>query len=147
MAPEQERGEVERLDARVDKEIAAALKISPRTVEVHKARMMDKLGVGSVDGFDLPDDPIADWHDGDARIATLRAILAVDPISDRLYFRAALGVVNVPASNGSERASITVERIRRCASSRTTAAIRSSGAARPPRPGRRALATAGHRSA
>ena len=29
-------------------EIAAALAISPRTVEVHKARMMDKLGVGSV---------------------------------------------------------------------------------------------------
>ena len=33
---------------RHNREIAAALAISPRTVEVHKARMMDKLGVGSV---------------------------------------------------------------------------------------------------
>ena len=33
---------------RHNREIAAALEISPRTVEVHKARMMDKLGVGSV---------------------------------------------------------------------------------------------------
>jgi len=31
-----------------NREIAAELAISPRTVEVHKARMMDKLGVGSV---------------------------------------------------------------------------------------------------
>lgn len=33
---------------RHNREIAAELAISPRTVEVHKARMMDKLGVGSV---------------------------------------------------------------------------------------------------
>ena len=33
---------------RHNREIAVALEISPRTVEVHKARMMDKLGVGSV---------------------------------------------------------------------------------------------------
>jgi RNA polymerase sigma factor (sigma-70 family) len=33
---------------RHNREIAVALGISPRTVEVHKARMMDKLGVGSV---------------------------------------------------------------------------------------------------
>ena len=33
---------------RHNRDIAAALAISPRTVEVHKARMMDKLGVGSV---------------------------------------------------------------------------------------------------
>lgn len=33
---------------RHNREIAAELGISPRTVEVHKARMMDKLGVGSV---------------------------------------------------------------------------------------------------
>lgn len=33
---------------RHNREIAVALAISPRTVEVHKARMMDKLGVGSV---------------------------------------------------------------------------------------------------
>ena len=33
---------------RHNREIAAALAISPRTVEVHKARMMDKLGVSSV---------------------------------------------------------------------------------------------------
>ena len=33
---------------RHNREIAAALAISPRTVEVHKARMMDKLGVASV---------------------------------------------------------------------------------------------------
>lgn len=33
---------------RHNREIAAALAISPRTVEVHKTRMMDKLGVGSV---------------------------------------------------------------------------------------------------
>ncbi len=31
-----------------NREIAVALGISPRTVEVHKARMMDKLGVGNV---------------------------------------------------------------------------------------------------
>ncbi|KXB30301.1 two-component system response regulator [Dechloromonas denitrificans] len=31
-----------------NREIAAELGISPRTVEVHKARMMDKLGVGNV---------------------------------------------------------------------------------------------------
>ena len=31
-----------------NREIAAELAISPRTVEVHKARMMDKLGVASV---------------------------------------------------------------------------------------------------
>lgn len=33
---------------RHNREIAAELGISPRTVEVHKARMMDKLGVGNV---------------------------------------------------------------------------------------------------
>ena len=33
---------------RHNREIAAELAISPRTVEVHKARMMDKLGVASV---------------------------------------------------------------------------------------------------
>lgn len=33
---------------RHNREIAAELGISPRTVEVHKARMMDKLGVGHV---------------------------------------------------------------------------------------------------
>ena len=33
---------------RHNREIAVELAISPRTVEVHKARMMDKLGVGSV---------------------------------------------------------------------------------------------------
>lgn len=33
---------------RHNREIAAELGISPRTVEVHKARLMDKLGVGSV---------------------------------------------------------------------------------------------------
>lgn len=33
---------------RHNREIAAEFGISPRTVEVHKARMMDKLGVGSV---------------------------------------------------------------------------------------------------
>jgi len=33
---------------RHNREIAAALGISPRTVEVHKARMMDKLGVTNV---------------------------------------------------------------------------------------------------
>jgi len=33
---------------RHNREIAVELGISPRTVEVHKARMMDKLGVGSV---------------------------------------------------------------------------------------------------
>lgn len=33
---------------RHNREIAAELGISPRTVEVHKARMMDKLGVASV---------------------------------------------------------------------------------------------------
>lgn len=33
---------------RHNREIAVALGISPRTVEVHKARMMDKLGVSSV---------------------------------------------------------------------------------------------------
>ncbi|MBI5957389.1 MAG: GAF domain-containing protein, partial [Chloroflexi bacterium] len=37
------------------------------------------------------------------------AIMAVDPISDRLYFRASLGAVNVPASNGGERLSIGVD--------------------------------------
>jgi FixJ family two-component response regulator len=31
-----------------NREIAAKLGISPRTVEVHKARMMDKMGVGNV---------------------------------------------------------------------------------------------------
>ncbi|MDP2881643.1 MAG: LuxR C-terminal-related transcriptional regulator, partial [Azonexus sp.] len=31
-----------------NREIAAELGISPRTVEVHKARMMDKLGVSNV---------------------------------------------------------------------------------------------------
>ena len=31
-----------------NREIAAELGISPRTVEVHKARMMDKMGVGNV---------------------------------------------------------------------------------------------------
>src|SRR5574343_1147121 len=31
-----------------NRDIAAELGISPRTVEVHKARMMDKLGVGNV---------------------------------------------------------------------------------------------------
>lgn len=31
-----------------NRDIAAELGISPRTVEVHKARLMDKLGVGSV---------------------------------------------------------------------------------------------------
>ena len=31
-----------------NREIAAELSISPRTVEVHKARMMDKLGVSNV---------------------------------------------------------------------------------------------------
>lgn len=33
---------------RHNREIAVELGISPRTVEVHKARMMDKLGVGNV---------------------------------------------------------------------------------------------------
>ncbi|HEX6734468.1 MAG TPA: response regulator [Azonexus sp.] len=33
---------------RHNRDIAAELGISPRTVEVHKARMMDKLGVGNV---------------------------------------------------------------------------------------------------
>ena len=33
------------LNGRHNREIAALLAISPRTVEVHKARIMDKLGV------------------------------------------------------------------------------------------------------
>ena len=36
------------VEGRHNREIAAELGISPRTVEVHKARMMDKLGVSSV---------------------------------------------------------------------------------------------------
>ena len=44
-----EREVMERVVAgRHNREIAAELAISPRTVEVHKARMMDKLGVSSV---------------------------------------------------------------------------------------------------
>lgn len=44
-----EREVMERVVAgRHNREIAVELAISPRTVEVHKARMMDKLGVGSV---------------------------------------------------------------------------------------------------
>lgn len=46
---QREREVMERVVAgRHNREIAAELAISPRTVEVHKARMMDKLGVGSV---------------------------------------------------------------------------------------------------
>lgn len=43
-----------------NRDVAAALGISPRTVEVHKARLMDKLGVGSVAElvrFDVDLDP------------------------------------------------------------------------------------------
>lgn len=44
-----EREVMERVVAgRHNREIAVELAISPRTVEVHKERMMDKLGVGSV---------------------------------------------------------------------------------------------------
>lgn len=44
-----EREVMERVVAGMhNREIAAELGISPRTVEVHKARMMDKLGVGNV---------------------------------------------------------------------------------------------------
>lgn len=44
-----EREVMERVVAgRHNREIAAELRISARTVEVHKARMMDKLGAGSV---------------------------------------------------------------------------------------------------
>jgi RNA polymerase sigma factor (sigma-70 family) len=44
-----EREVMERVVAgRHNREIAVELAISPRTVEVHKARMMDKLGVSSV---------------------------------------------------------------------------------------------------
>jgi len=44
-----EREVMERVVAgRHNREIAVELAISPRTVEVHKARMMDKLGGGSV---------------------------------------------------------------------------------------------------
>jgi RNA polymerase sigma factor (sigma-70 family) len=46
---QREREVMERVVAgRHNREIAAELAISPRTVEVHKARMMDKLGVASV---------------------------------------------------------------------------------------------------
>ena len=46
---QREKEVMERVVAgRHNREIAAELAISPRTVEVHKARMMDKLGVGSV---------------------------------------------------------------------------------------------------
>lgn len=46
---QREREVMERVVAgRHNREIAAELAISPRTVEVHKARMMDKLGVSSV---------------------------------------------------------------------------------------------------
>jgi PAS domain S-box-containing protein len=37
------------------------------------------------------------------------AILAVDPISDRLYFRSSIGMVNMPAPNDGERISIGVD--------------------------------------
>jgi RNA polymerase sigma factor (sigma-70 family) len=46
---QREKEVMERVVAgRHNREIAVELAISPRTVEVHKARMMDKLGVGSV---------------------------------------------------------------------------------------------------
>ena len=46
---QREKEVMERVVAgRHNREIAADLAISPRTVAVHKARMMDKLGVGSV---------------------------------------------------------------------------------------------------
>ena len=46
---QREKEVMERVVAgRHNREIAAELAISPRTAEVHKARMMDKLGVGSV---------------------------------------------------------------------------------------------------
>ena len=50
------------------------------------AHLADSLGVNSIDSFELPDDPIADWRDGAARAATLRAILAENRtgISDRV---------------------------------------------------------------
>ncbi len=43
---------------------------------VFHAHFADALGVGSVASFDLPDDPLQEWHDAAARTATLRAILA-----------------------------------------------------------------------
>lgn len=43
---------------------------------VFNADSADALGVVSVASFDLPDDPLAEWHDAAARTETLRAILA-----------------------------------------------------------------------
>lgn len=47
---------------------------------VFEAELADALGLRSVDGFALPDDPWWEWHDGAARGAALRDILAEDRI-------------------------------------------------------------------
>jgi uncharacterized protein (DUF1501 family) len=44
---------------------------------VFDAELSDALGVGHVDSFDLPDDPVQEWRNGAARAEALRALLAL----------------------------------------------------------------------